>query len=243
VIAYKFLGRGAIGLYSGFRWPVPHGGEPGGWVEAEAEAPLAVGERGVHACAPHELVHWIDDELWLVELADPVAERHAVLLSRRGRLLRRIDEWTEAAADAFAESCVWSVRDAALEALRRAGQADAARELAAAGALDRVGRRAAALRRRSGGPAADALAYLADAVELARGGRPERYGERLASASLPSKGAIAANLGFAAAHALGALRAGAAGEPADYEAGVGAERERQRRWLTERLGLEHGFGG
>jgi hypothetical protein len=85
---------------------------------------------------------------------------------------------------------------------------------------------------------AEALAYVADAVALARGERPGRYGLHPAAAVMPTVGAIAANLGFVVAHALGCAHADAVGDPAAYEAGVQAERARQRAWLSERLGLD-----
>ena len=60
MIAWKFLGAARVGLYSGFSWPL------GEWVEVSP--PLVPSRRGVHACRVGDLPHWIDDELWTIEL-------------------------------------------------------------------------------------------------------------------------------------------------------------------------------
>src|SRR5262245_2750967 len=91
VNAYKFLGRCARGLYSGFRWPTPSNGDPGLWVETHGA--LEPGSNGVHALRTSRLVDWIDDELWLVELAGDVEEIEDMLVARRGRLVQRVDAW------------------------------------------------------------------------------------------------------------------------------------------------------
>lgn len=79
--------------------------------------------------------------------------------------------------------------------------------------------------------APDGDAFVADAVDLAFGGRPEGNGTQPAPATAPGAGAVAANLGFVASHAAGCLGG-------DYERGFAAERDRQREWLRTRLGLE-----
>jgi hypothetical protein len=45
------------------------------WRAPPAGGPLELSRNGVHACPAAELVNWIDDELWLVELEEPV-EQH-----------------------------------------------------------------------------------------------------------------------------------------------------------------------
>ena len=77
--AYKFLGPGARGIYSGFRWPAPRNGPPGDWVDVRGA--LEPGSNGVHALRTRRLVDWIDDELWLVELADEVEEIDDMLVA------------------------------------------------------------------------------------------------------------------------------------------------------------------
>jgi hypothetical protein len=95
----------------------------------------------------------------------------------------------------------------------------------------------AALSTTAAGFAADALAYVADAIELARGGRPDRYRAHPGLSFPASPGPIAANLGFAAAHAAASSVADATGDPGQYEVGFEREREHQRAWLTKHLGL------
>ena len=237
MIAHKFLSPGALGLFSGFRWPRPRVGEPGGWVEVAG--PLVAGSNGVHACVESELVNWIDDELWAIELAGEIVEREGVLVARRGRLLHRFEGWDSASAGAFATDCVRSTRAIAAEALRRDGRDREAEALEELEDFDEL--QAAALGPgRVGGFAANALAFVADAVELARGGRPEHYGEHPGASVAPTPGAIAANLGFVVAHAAGCATAEAAGDPAAYDEGFDAERNRQRAWLAQAFSLPAG---
>lgn len=109
MIAYKFLCPGAVGPFSGFRWPTPAGGAAGAWVEAGPE-------DGVHACRPADLPYWIEEELWDAELSDDARVTHHQLVASRGRLLRRVEAWPEIAR-AFAADCAATLRariDAAL---------------------------------------------------------------------------------------------------------------------------------
>jgi hypothetical protein len=101
--AYKFLGPGAIGRFSGFAWPLPHGDEPGLWVEATGE--LSLCRTGVHACGASQLPHWLDDELWEAELDGERLDLDVLLVARRGRLVRRVRAWDDEAARAFAADC------------------------------------------------------------------------------------------------------------------------------------------
>jgi hypothetical protein len=97
---YKFLARGARGSISGFDWPVPVQGAPGAWVEAAA--PLVLCARGIHACRGHELAHWLDDELWLIELAGELHEGVHGVVAARGRLIRKVEDWSSDAPARFA---------------------------------------------------------------------------------------------------------------------------------------------
>ena len=235
MIAHKFLSPGARGLFSGFRWPRPRDGEPGAWVEVGG--PLVTGSNGVHACVESELVNWIDDELWAIELAGEIVEHEGVLVARRGRLLHRFEGWDSASAGAFATDCVRSARAHAAEALRREGREREAEALEELDDFDELQAAAAPAPRTVGGFTANALAFVADAVELARGGRPEHYGAHPGASVAPTPGAIAANLGFVVAHAAGCAAAEAAGDPAAYDEGFGAERNRQRAWLAQAFPL------
>jgi hypothetical protein len=236
MIAFKFLAAGAVGLYSGFRWPVPGNGEPGEWVTMEGS--LVACSRGLHACRAEGLLDWIDEELWEIELAGEVLENAeaGVVLAQRGRLLRQLEEWDEAAAGGLAEACVWRVRAHTTATLRRAGLDRAAKELAACRGFSELQALAAQHASASRGFPAQVFAYAADAVELARGGRPEAYG-RVSSDVRIGPSAIAANLAFVSAVAAGAIAADAAHDSGAFASGFESERAWQRRWLLGRLGL------
>jgi hypothetical protein len=64
---------------------------------------------GVHACSTADLPYWLDEELWEIELDAPAAGGRRKLVAGRGRLLRRLDAWDEAAMAAFALACRESV--------------------------------------------------------------------------------------------------------------------------------------
>ena len=102
MIAYKFLSRGAIGPFSGFRWATPESGAAGAWIEAGPA-------DGVHACRASDLPYWIDEELWVAELSDDVQVTHHQVVASRGRLLERVEAWDELAR-AFAADCAATLR-------------------------------------------------------------------------------------------------------------------------------------
>ena len=220
MIALKFLGRGAVGLFSGFAWPVPSADAPGPWVEVDG--PLVTGSNGVHGCRLDDATGWMDDQLWLVELDGELREGPDTIVARRGRLLRRLEAWDEPAAREFAEACLRRTQ----YRLGLAGDELGDVQAAALEAADAAS-----------GQARDALHYLADAIELAAGGRPDRYAAQPGT-DPPTPGALAANLGFVCAHAAGHLAAGPSAEDDAYAAGFSAERRHQLEWLTERLELE-----
>lgn len=236
--AYKFLALGAVGRFSELRWPQPAGGEPGAWVEADD--PLDVCRHGVHACKPGQLLDWIDDELWEIELGGELVERDAMLVAQRGRLLGRVEAWDGATAQEFADACAWRSRDYALSSLRRVGLTAEAERLVGAVELGELQAGAVSAFERAGGAAAELSGFTADAVSLAQGHRPEMW-DADASASLreptQTPGAIAANLAFVIAHAAGREAVAAAGSETAYDDGFGAEREWQLGWLAARLGI------
>jgi hypothetical protein len=102
VIAYKFLDEGAVGPFTGFRWPV------GDWVEAKGVDPCLT---GIHACRVRDLPVWLGRELWEIELDGDVLERERKLVAQRGRLTRRIDAWDENAARDFGRFCMRRTRE------------------------------------------------------------------------------------------------------------------------------------
>lgn len=237
--AYKFLAAGATGRFSEFAWPVPEGGAPGRWVEVEAD--LEDCRVGIHACRAAQVVDWLDDELWELELGGDVVERATMLIGRRGRLVRRVEAWSSETARAFADACVGRAREQALRALRRHDLTDEAQRLVAALQPEDVQREAATVAAAAPGEVAEAAGFAADAVALARGRRPDTWDLRRALADAApdqSPAATAANLGFVVAHAAGREAVAATGDGEAYGPAFAAERAWQTAWLVERLGLD-----
>jgi hypothetical protein len=104
-MAYKFLAPGAISPFTGFRWPAP-----GAWVDA----PAGRDDAWVHACRPGELPYWLDDELWRMELSDPVREARYQIASPRARLVSQVAGWDTPLAREYARACALRARDLAL---------------------------------------------------------------------------------------------------------------------------------
>jgi hypothetical protein len=213
MIAYKFLGMGAVGPFTGFRWPVPPGEEPGPWVDAPG--PLEPCRSGVHGCSAAFLPYWINQELWIVELAEPVLNPGSILVAPRGRLLRHVAAWASE-RHSFAEACARRTRDGAVAFLRDAGWEGQAEELARAGALEEVGHAAERIERQVPDPAATWAAYAADAACYALDDKPH-------------------TTAFIAAHAAGFT------DP-DPAAAFRAERRWQADWLAEQLELDPSLG-
>ncbi len=204
---YKFLAAGSRGPLTGYAWPVPAGAAPGPWVVAPGEPDVC--RNGLHACRPAQLPFWLHDELWEVELGDPVLEHAGVLVGGRARLLHRLGGWDRSTALDFARACVWRARRRAVAALRAAGRTADADGLEQAADLDEVTARAESAA--AGGPASLAAGYLRDAVAF--------------SVTSPvTAGFIAARLARAA-------------ERTDPEGAAASERAEQARWLTDRLQL------
>jgi hypothetical protein len=82
------------------------------------------------------------------------------------------------------------------------------------------------------------LIFLADTVEVSRGGWFEAYDGHPGVGTAPSPWAIAANIGFVSAVAAGGVAVDEAGAPDVFDDGYERERGRQLAWLTERLDLE-----
>ena len=103
MIAYKFLGTGAVGPFSGFRW------QPNVWVRAaDGTQPC---RQGIHACHARHLPIWLDAELWQIELAGDILESERKLVADRGRLTHRIEEWTSELAHEFGKFCARRTRE------------------------------------------------------------------------------------------------------------------------------------
>jgi hypothetical protein len=151
VIAYKFLAEGAVAPFTGFRWP-----RPGEWVEAPP-AP----DRWVHACRARDLPHWLDEELWSIELGGPLRESRYQVASPRARLVARVAGWDPALRREYARACALRARELALPHL-----AASLREALAG--LDDLASIAAAARRADRGD--HAAQYVRDAAAFAKDG-------------------------------------------------------------------------
>ena len=130
MIAYKFLRAGRIGPFSGFRWP-----EPGAWVHTGADTDAC--RRGIHACRTRDLPWWLAEELWAIELDGEIRADEHKLLASAGRLRARIEGWTTACAQEYADACAWRSRDRAVEALTRTTRSER-QELTACTTLNQV---------------------------------------------------------------------------------------------------------
>jgi hypothetical protein len=107
--AYKFLRPGAVGPFSRVSWPTPAEGEPGAWLGA-AGGDAELCRDGVHACSRDHLPFWLTEELWAVELQEPVVEQRSKLVAPAGRLTARVDGWDADAALAFMAATLDRIR-------------------------------------------------------------------------------------------------------------------------------------
>ena len=233
MIAFKFLERGSVGRFSGFAWPQPSADHPGEWVTATDEVRRCY--HGVHASRTEDMLNWLDDELWQVELEGDITVHDGMLVAGRGRLLHRVDAWNEQTASAFAADCVLRARHSALSALRRVSLTEEAERLVQARGLREVEAAAAAANEGTTDPdAAELTGFVADAVALASGRRPDAWRSNAGDnpAVAQTAAATAANVAFVAAHIAG--REAATTNPEDphsYQEAFNAERATQIAWL------------
>lgn len=232
--AYKFLAPGACGFFSGHAWPTPKGERPGDWVHVEGEIRQCL--NGIHACTETQLVEWLDQELWKIELGGPVLEFEDGLVAPAGRLIRRLEGWDEDCARAFVDHCVESTVALAAKSLSETGRKRDAEELTAARSRPDLERKVLELARSFEEELTSPVLFLDDVTRLARGGRPES--EELAGSQEsggPTPFALAANLGYVCAHIVAQLAeqeaAGAYGET------FARERLSQSAWLAGRVRL------
>lgn len=128
MIAFKFLSTGARGPITGVAWPQPASGRPGAWLEADG--PVVACRSGIHACLTDHLAYWLHEELWRVELEGESVPGLDCLIARRGRLVEKVDAWSEQnGARRFAAA----VRDHAAQAV---GALPAARRTALLGYIE-----------------------------------------------------------------------------------------------------------
>jgi hypothetical protein len=232
VIAYKFLADGRRGRFSGVGWP-----EPGTWLEAPGD--LERCRSGIHALPVRSLLDWIDDELWTCELGGAIEDDGDVLVAERGRLVERVRSWTEDSARDFACDCAARGRELVLEALRKGGHEEAARELDGLDA-SRFSTTALDVATRLPDDVAGLLVMAADTTALAEGRRPGKRDPHLSShleavaASDSTHGAVAANVAFVVSRSTAGLH------PDGLDAGLATERAWQLERLLDRLGLAVG---
>ena len=145
MIAYKFLRPDGSGVFTRFAWPLP-GREPGAWVEA----PVVACRSGVHACRAEDLPLWLGQDLYEIELGGRIVAERMKVVAARGRLLRRIGAWDEAARAAYTQDCVARAHALAADL----PDWDAAVEPASAGGPAAIGFIAARIAEERDGPAA-----------------------------------------------------------------------------------------
>ncbi len=92
--ALKFLDTGRVAPFTRFRWPLED------WVEARPADPC---RSGIHALRRTDLPYWLGRELWEIELDGEIVEQERKIVASRGRLVRRVDGWTTALLDEFAD--------------------------------------------------------------------------------------------------------------------------------------------
>ena len=114
----------------------------------DAAPDLAACRNGIHACRPSDLPWWLADELWEIELDGHVQLDEHKIIAPAGRLRSRIEAWTPACAQDYADACAWRAQGRAVEALAHAGHRRAARQLEACATLDDALARRAPARRR-----------------------------------------------------------------------------------------------
>jgi hypothetical protein len=125
---YKFLQADGLGVFSGFRWPLPNGA-PGAWVEAEVDPCRS----GVHAARVADLPYWLGPLLYEAELDGDIVEHVHKIVAARGRLVRRIDGWNDETRDAYSLMCVARAAELAASAPGKLGPWAPREEAIAAG--------------------------------------------------------------------------------------------------------------
>ncbi len=235
MIAFKFLSSGAFGFFSGHAWPTPAAGLPGKWVRVSGE--LRQCQNGIHACTQEQLVQWLDEELWEIELDGTAVEVEGGLVARAGRLIRRHESWDGECARAFVDHCVDSTVAVAAESLLKAGRKQDAEELTAWSARPEAERKVRMLARSFEDESSSPVTFVDDVTRLERGGRPESEEAALPEEKGgPTPFALAASLGYVCAHVAAQLAEQAT--VGAYEETFARERLSQSTWLAAKLRLQ-----
>jgi hypothetical protein len=90
---YKALRAGRRGTHTEFTWP-----EPGEWVEVDGE--LVACKNGLHVCRLDQIIDWLHEDLWLVEVdeAAGLIDHGDKMVARRVRLVEQVTAWDERSA-------------------------------------------------------------------------------------------------------------------------------------------------
>lgn len=93
---YKTLNSAHAGPFTNFSWPLPENGQPGEFVPL-IDGRLIQCERGYHFCELEDVLLWLDAHLYEFEPAGDVVKFNHKMVSRGGRLLRKVDGYTHEA--------------------------------------------------------------------------------------------------------------------------------------------------
>jgi hypothetical protein len=90
-----------------------HGGD-GRWVKNRwrtVTGALVPCRNGIHYCRQDQLVRWLGPQIWLFEDGTPDETLGASdkMVTRKGRVVERLDTWSEATARLFAADCAEAV--------------------------------------------------------------------------------------------------------------------------------------
>lgn len=96
---YKALRAGRRGTHTEFVWP-----EPGEWVEVDGD--LEACRNGLHVCRVDQLLDWLSDELWRVEVdeAAGLVDAGDKVVARRVRLVEQVPD-ADRRLQEFAADC------------------------------------------------------------------------------------------------------------------------------------------
>jgi hypothetical protein len=158
VIALKVLDQDARAPFTGFRWPV------GEWLDAGEVEPC---RSGIHALRPRDLPYWLGAQLWEIELDGEIVVQERKLVARRGRLVRRRDEWNPELLDDFAVDVFGRTRRAYGSVPVLSGYVADIERFRSGGRVGLAAFAAARAAERHGGPAAYERERLAQAAWLA----------------------------------------------------------------------------
>ncbi len=190
--------------------------------------------RGIHYAAGPQILRWLNTELWVFEDGSPedAIDAGDKIVTRRGRVLERVQAWTPQAATEMAYYAAdRAVQVHAVAALRTAGLTEQADTLAA---LPEI------VDRGTAGAASYAARAASDAAQVARPTyRAASYAARAASYAAPAASFdnyAARAAGNAAGAASDAARAASYAAGAASDAARAAEREHLYEWLLTRLG-------